>query len=50
MVLVLVQFGLVVFESRVAGFETSAWDALLLSVPAFALTGVVLFALARVAE
>jgi len=45
--LVIAQCALVVFESRVAGFEHSAWSALALSIPAFVLAGAVLVALAH---
>ena len=41
-VLVVVQCALVVYVSRVAGFEDSAWSALALCIPAFAIAGVVL--------
>jgi hypothetical protein len=39
---VVVQVALVVYVSRVAGFEESPWSALLLSLPAFAAGWVVL--------
>jgi hypothetical protein len=45
--LVVTQCALVVFESRVAGFEHSAWSALALSIPAFVLAAAVLVALAH---
>ena len=45
--LVVAQCALVVFESRVAGFEHSVWSALALSIPAFVLAGAVLVALAH---
>jgi hypothetical protein len=45
--LVVTQFALVVFESRVAGFEHSAWSAFALSIPAFVLAAAVLLAMAH---
>jgi len=41
-VLVVVQCALVAYASRVAGFEDSAWTALALCIPAFAIAAVVL--------
>ena len=41
-VLVVVQCALVVYVARVAGFEDSAWTALALCIPAFAIAAVVL--------
>ena len=46
-VLTVVQCALVVYASRVAGFEDSAWTALGLCVPAFALAGAVLLSVMR---
>jgi hypothetical protein len=45
--LVVTQCALVAFESRVAGFEHSAWSAVALSIPAFVLAAAVLLALAH---
>ena len=46
-VLVVVQCALVAYASRVAGFEDSAWTALALCIPAFAIAGVTLAETAR---